>query len=434
MRVLFTSLPFKAHLYPRVPVAWALRAAGHEICVASSPDLLEDITDAGLPGVGIGPPLAPAETMAAIRERQEAAERQPDGAPDPEVLLRIEETRPDRLTYDSMHGLFTVMTTLVFRNHSQPRFTEELVAFARRWRPDLVIWDPLGFAGPVAAKAVGAAHARLMYGLDLIGQMRERYLRALHARPTPLREDPLEEWLAPVLAEHGSAFGEDVVTGQWTIDPGPSWMRLPVNRRCVPVQHVSYNGRAVVPEWVKQPSQRRRVCLTLGLSHREVLGGNRLSVATLLDAVADVDAEVVATLSADQLGSVTQVPDNVRVVDFVPLNELLPSCSAVIHQGGTGTMQTALALGVPQVIVPGDLWDTKLKAQRLHDSGAGLAATDASRISAKELRDMLVRVLEEPSFARTASELRRRSLAVPTPAGIVPVLERLTALHRRPAG
>src|ERR1017187_1851466 len=45
-----------------VPVAWALRAAGHEVRVASQPDLTEVITGAGRPGVPVGQPLNAAWT------------------------------------------------------------------------------------------------------------------------------------------------------------------------------------------------------------------------------------------------------------------------------------------------------------------------------------------------------------------------------------
>lgn len=48
MRILVTTLPFKTHLYPRGSVGWALRAAGNEACVATGPELVYDITVAGL--------------------------------------------------------------------------------------------------------------------------------------------------------------------------------------------------------------------------------------------------------------------------------------------------------------------------------------------------------------------------------------------------
>ncbi|MEU5714367.1 hypothetical protein AB0G71_01000 [Streptomyces sp. NPDC020403] len=83
---------------------------------------------------------------------------------------------------------------------------DDLVALPRRRRPDLVVWDTLMMGGSIAAQACGAAHARLLYGLDLVGTMRERHLTSLAARPEELREDPLAEWLEWTAARYGGGF------------------------------------------------------------------------------------------------------------------------------------------------------------------------------------------------------------------------------------
>ncbi|MGW1290379.1 activator-dependent family glycosyltransferase, partial [Streptomyces sp. NPDC002586] len=57
MRILFATFAVKTHLHPQIPIAWALRAAGHDVRVASQPDLAPDITGAGLTAVPVGDPL-----------------------------------------------------------------------------------------------------------------------------------------------------------------------------------------------------------------------------------------------------------------------------------------------------------------------------------------------------------------------------------------
>lgn len=294
-----------------------------------------------------------------------------------------------------------------------------------------MIWDPTTFAGAVAAMATGAAHARLMFGFDVIGRMRQSYRAALHERPPEHREDPFEEWLGPLLERYGCAFAEEAVVGQWTIDPVPASLGLDVDHVYVPMRYVPYNGHVSLPAWLRAPARRRRVCLTLGRSFRELLGGDRAPIAELLDAVSTLDVDVVATLNADQLAQVPRLPENVRAVDFVPLDALLPSCSAIVHHSGSGTTQTALAHGVPQVMVTAPMLDNLLKAQRVTESGAGLHVRDARALTADGLRDMLARVLEEPSFAARADALRREMVGAPTPREIIPALERLTEAHRR---
>ncbi|RAY12710.1 glycosyl transferase family 28 [Actinomadura craniellae] len=437
MRVLFVTYPAKAHAYPQVPLAWALRAAGHEVCVISQPDVVDDITGSGLTAVPIGEMLNLEER---IQEEERAKERdresgagfalEPGEEPDPELLMRLDELQPEKITLDYMQGMFTVMASLAFDSVTEEHALDELVAFMRGWGPDLVIWDPLVFAGGVAAQACGAAHARMLYGLDLVGWMRGQYLAAVADRPALLRDDPMAEWLDGVAGRYGGEFSEDLVMGQWTIDPMPGSLRLPVNHHYVPVRYVPYNGPAAMPEWLREPPKRPRVCLTLGLSFREVMGGDKVSIGELLGAAADLDVEVVATLDAEQLATAGRVPDNVRAVDFVPLNELLPTCSAIVHQGGFGSTLTALAHGVPQVIIPADLWDTEARAQLMHRSGAALHLPRTAEISAAGLRDLLVRVLEERSFQESAARLRTEALGTLGPADLVPVLERLTAISR----
>ncbi|MCQ6556758.1 activator-dependent family glycosyltransferase [Streptomyces sp. C10-9-1] len=430
MRVLFVTLAARPHFFVQVPLAWALRAAGHEVRVASQPDLADTVTAAGLTAVPVGPRLAQDESVEELRRRQEKAAERLAEPPDAQELMRMAEDRPDRLTPDFLDGLFTVMTSAIFQNFTAEETVDDLVALARRWRPDLVVWDTMMMGGSIAARACGAAHARLLYGLDLVGTMRKRHLASLAARPPELREDPLAEWLEWTASRYGGGFSEDLVTGQWTIDPTPASLRPPTELPWVPVRHVPYNGRAVLPEWLREPPSRRRVCLTLGLSFREVMGGDQASVPDLLEALGELDAEVVATLDRAQLAEAGRVPGNVRTTDFVPLDALLPSCSAIVHQGGFGTSQNALVHGVPQVVVPNDLWDIHPRAELIERSGAGVRPAGPGPLTPEELRGLVTRVLDEPSFARNAARLREEIRAVPSPAELVPVVEALTARHR----
>ncbi|MFH9138851.1 activator-dependent family glycosyltransferase [Streptomyces sp. NPDC017524] len=425
MRVLFTPFPASTHVHTQVPLAWAMRAAGHEVRVATRPDVVEEINNAGLTAVAVGGVLDVPATM-----NPEYTD-EPDEIRDEAWLdvLDISETRPEKLTYSYVHGVLTAWTSFVYQNTLPDDATEELIGFARAWRPDLVVWDTMYYPGALAARISGAAHARLMFGLDLVGLMRRHYLVGMAGLPPALREDPLEEWMSRILRRHGQEFAEDLVVGQWTIDPVPPSLRLPVGLPSVPVRYVPYNGEATVPGWLREPPRRPRVCLTLGRSFREVVGADRTSVSDLLAAVAELDVEVVATFTADQLEPGQRVPDNVRIVDFAPLDALLPTSAAIVHHGGSGTLQTALAHGVPQVVVPSRMWCNVPKAQRVQAAGAGLCI-DPRELTPGGLRASLVRVLGEPSFRASAERLRREVAGTPAPADIVPVLERLTAEHR----
>ncbi|MFD9888474.1 activator-dependent family glycosyltransferase [Amycolatopsis sp. NPDC059027] len=423
MKVMFTCFAHNTHYYAVVPMAWALRAAGHEVRIVSQADLTDTIARSGLTAVPVSPP-GWAATDPASPELFEQIYRAGTSH-----VQHFDFTGRDSLqwTWEHLLGVEHVMVAALYASMNNDRMIEGSVAFARSWQPDLVIAETYTFAGAVAARSVGAAHARLVWGPDNAVRARQAFLAAAARQPDAHREDPTADWLAGVLARYGREFDETVLTGQWTIDTTPPSGRLDTGLRTVGVRYVPYNGPSAVPGFLREPSSRRRVCLTFGLTEREA-GRGVTSMADILEAVADLDAEFVATLDATQLADVTRVPDNVRVAEFVPLNDLLPTCSAIVHQGGCGTRSTAELHGVPQLILT-DGWDTELKGEHLERVGAGLALPMAA-LTADGLRSRVARLLDEPSFAAGAEALRQEVLAEPAPNEVVPLIEKLTAAHR----
>ncbi len=427
MRILFLTCLNKSHLYSMTPLAWAMQIAGHEVRVACQPDLADAVMQTGFTAVPVGEPLDLAGKM---RDAEPADEPEADRNRKP---VQHQE-KPVQSTFpEDPHGHLTSIATEFFPMLCPDSMFADLIEFARGWRPDLVLWSTLALAGPVAARVSGAAHARMLFGADGLAQIRG----AWHASRSQENRvsDPLEDWLGPKLEQYGHTFDEEIVLGQWTMDPMPPWVpHPPGNVHYVPMRVVPYNGPAPIPDWLYEPPTRRRVCLTLGTSHRES-HGVEASAAELLDAMSDVDAEVIATLNERQLASLSAVPDNVRTVDFVPLNVLLATCSAVVHHGGTATFAAALEHGVPQLIVPSNYWTEKwwgpiAEANGLEARGAGLFVADSDKLTADTLRDSLVRVLKDPSFGENAARLRAERQGTPTPNLLVPLLEKLTAQHR----
>jgi glycosyltransferase (activator-dependent family) len=430
MKVLFTCFAAPTHYYSLVPLAWALRTAGHEVRVASQPDLVEAITGAGLAAVPVGPegwfgidPWAP-ELLGQI-------------FPDSLDLVRdFDYTGDSAETWNlrKLMELENVASSAMYAAMNSEPMISGLVDFATEWKPDLVIWEMYTFAGAIAARVCGAAHARFLWGPDIAVRARHTMLRLAGAQPPEHRDDPTAEWLGASLARYGAHFDEEIVTGQWTIDITPPSMRLDVDVRTVGMRYIPYDGPSVLPDWLRTPPERPRICLTLGLTSRsdgqpvravdEVLGS--VSLGDLLDAVRDLDAEVVATLDPGQLSQI-RLPDNVRAVGFVPFNELLPTCSAILHQGGNGTRSTAEVHGVPQLMLT-DPWDA-VRGQAVARCQAGLTLPRAE-ITASLVRDGLDRLLKEPLFAEGARRVQQEVLAEPSPNDLVPVLVELTESHR----
>jgi UDP:flavonoid glycosyltransferase YjiC (YdhE family) len=244
------------------------------------------------------------------------------------------------------------------------------------------------------------------------------------------------------LRPYGASFSEDLVTGHATIDHVPGSLRhdpaldVDLDLEYLPVRYVPYNGVSVVPSWLREPPDRPRVALTLGTSGITTTvrqRGTGMSVRDLLDALADVNAEIVATVPDADLGA---TPANVRVAGFVPLHVLAPTCRAVIHHGGFGSYSTALLSGVPQLVLP-NAFDLSLRAGYLARQGAGLTM-DRAEVTPAAVRDRLVRLLAEPTFHDNARRLRAEACALPAPADLVPTLEtlagRVSTMAGPPAG
>ncbi|GAA2448590.1 activator-dependent family glycosyltransferase [Streptomyces glaucus] len=430
MRVLFTIFPATAHLYPVVPLAWALQSAGHEVAVAShagvvDPGVIANIGAAGLTAVPLGTPEELPDALG-----PHTGDAKPDRPSLGFDAHEPEETGSWRSTRAILTGMFRLHYPEPEEAGGRRPVLDSLVDFAQAWRPDLVLWDPLMFPAPIAARVSGAAHARLLWGTDNIGVIHERTKRELADPTSELTEHPWLGWFGPLLEQYGLEFGDEMVLGQWTLDLTQSRMQAPVDLTRIPVRRVPYTGAASLPDWLHTRPERPRVVLSLGVSRRKIFGKySGFPMREFFESVASLDIDVVATLNSEQLNAVGTLPDNVRALPYVPLNQVLPTSSAIIHHGGGGTFSSAVAFQVPQLVMPLVMWDEMVTARYVARMGAGLVA-DPDSLDVAGLHKQLVQLLEDPSFQLGARRLYDEMLAAPAPKDVVPLLERLTAERR----
>ena len=220
-----------------------------------------------------------------------------------------------------------------------------------------------------------------------------------------------------------------MVTGDFTIDQFPASLqdRAP-GIDYASVQYLPYGGPASVPQWLWRRPEKPRVALTMGLSATDIYSGYTIDTQDALDALADLDIELVATVADSERAKLRHIPDNARLLPFVPLHVLAPTCSAVIHHAGPGTLATVARYGVPQIAIPYS-FDEPIFADRLEAGGAGIRIPNGAA-TGRTLREAVCRVLAEDTWARGADALRGEIERLPTPAGLVPRIEELTAKYR----
>jgi UDP:flavonoid glycosyltransferase YjiC (YdhE family) len=381
MRVLVVAWAWPTHLYPLVPLAWALRAAGHDVVVASQPALMPAVRRTGLPGVVVGPDAAaPAEIADTVRAGGQ-------GRPRPRLALSVRMA-------EAMTG--------------------GLIAACRRRRPDLIIYEPTTYAAPLAAAACGVPAIRHLWGVDI------------HHAARPYERDAF----APLAAACG-ATGFDP-QGRATVDPCPGRLQIGqhgARGERIALRYVPFNGSGAMPRWLAGRPPRRRICVTWGVAQSHRSGADHASQLRRLTAgLAGLDAELVVAAAPADRAALAGLPGHVRVVELLPLSLLLPTCDLLISRGGNGTLMTGVICGVPQLVVVAQHTEQE-SAQALARTGAG-RALHQDEVTADEVAATAAELLDSAAARDSAAALRREARARPGPGQVAARLERLAAGSR----
>ncbi len=389
MRVLFATWAGGGHYAPLVPLGWALRAAGHEVLVASHPSYVPTIVGSGLPALPAGPDIDMFALLHAKHSGEEWRPWRPEGAAAGPV--------PNRRGYGGMSDTAEQVAHVL---------AGDVVSFARYWRPDLVVFEPTSFVGPLVARLLGVPAVRHLWTADFTAPV---------------------NGFEPTISSLPGRFGLDEigVLGDLTLDPCPPRLQVVDDLPRQPIRYVPYNGPAVLPGWLREPPARRRVCVTWGTSLTGMGGSDRMAhVPGVVRALGGCDVEVVVAVLESQRELFTQMPANVRSVGPVPLHLLLPTCDAIIHQGGGGTLMTALVCGLPQLVVP-SIPDQAFNARQLAATGAGRYLPGGEAVTEAAVAEQAGIILDDGACRAAARELRAEALALPAPADVVPILEQL---------
>ena len=157
-----------------------------------------------------------------------------------------------------------------------------------------------------------------------------------------------------------------------------------------------------LPEWVEGLDERPLVYVTLGTIF------NDLSVfRVLLDALADVDCNVVATIGRDgDPDALGPLPGNAHVERYIAQSLLLPRCAVTVGHGGSGSTLAALTEGVPLLLVPRGA-DQFENAERCEELGAARVVMP-DELTGEAVRAEVVTLLEESSYRDRAARARSR--------------------------
>ncbi|HET6858186.1 MAG TPA: nucleotide disphospho-sugar-binding domain-containing protein [Streptomyces sp.] len=387
MRVLMMTTPVPTHFTPMVPLAWALRAAGHDVLVAGQPDVMAAVQSAGLAGMSIGERFG---VESWLRGKLQGDKRPIETLPRPQ---------PDNM------GVFGQ----VWMGHTQEVLAHYL-EFAREFRPDLIVADQLEYSALIVGGVLAVPVAHHRWGVDSMS-------------------DPALEAVRPGLASLCAELGLDGLPDPTVkLDPCPPSLQLPSAVVGTPIRHVPFNGAGQLPSWARRlrtaGEGRRRVAVSVGRSTLALNGVPHMRL--LLETFAQLpDIEVIATVEQEHREKIGPLPGSVTMVDPTPLHLFLDYCDAVVHHGGAGTAMTATSFGLPQLVLP-QLSDAFGTGEQLQARGAGIVLDDArSQSDPKALAESLSALLGEPGHRKTAGELRREMESMPAPSRVAADLVRM---------
>jgi MGT family glycosyltransferase len=117
------------------------------------------------------------------------------------------------------------------------------------------------------------------------------------------------------------------------------------------------------------------------------------------------------------------LPDNVRVAQFVPYAELMPHVDLLITNGGYGTVQHALSCGIP-IVVAGATEDKPEVATRIAWSGAGIRLRTQSP-AVEDLAAAIRSVRSDPRYRARAAAIAKEMDGYDAPRTAADLLEEL---------
>jgi UDP:flavonoid glycosyltransferase YjiC (YdhE family) len=371
LKLLFTSFPAYGHFHPLAPLALAARDAGHDVRVASGPDLARWAEACGLETYAVG--LGQDDLLHTAQSRYPGDDWQ-------------------------MH-MFTDLWV--------PAAVADLLALSATWQPELVVSEEQEYAGVLLASILSIPCVTHSWHAPI--------------RPAAGRRR-LQEALLPVWAEHLPGRPARMY-GEVYLDACPAPLQsneITDIEGVIPVRPVLFDGPAAeVPAWLTD-LPRPAAYVTLGTVP---LFSTSERLRLVAGAVAPVVAAVALTTGPNPVETLGDIAPNVRAITYLPQSLVLDRVDLVVSQGGAGGTLGALVHGLPHLVLPQGGQSQDSAARVIQEIGAGLSLAQGAQDEAS-IRAAATALLRDPSYKATAQRVGLELQDRPPPAEVVEILTR----------
>uniref|UniRef100_A0A0D9V881 Erythromycin biosynthesis protein CIII-like C-terminal domain-containing protein n=1 Tax=Leersia perrieri TaxID=77586 RepID=A0A0D9V881_9ORYZ len=130
------------------------------------------------------------------------------------------------------------------------------------------------------------------------------------------------------------------------------------------------------------------------------LGDEKRVTSIILDALRETGQRGIISRGWGDLGSFSEVPVDVFILEDCPHDWLFPRCAAVVHHGGAGTTAAGLVAGCPTTVVP-FFGDQFFWGERIHAQGVGPAPIPIAELTVEALSNAIGFMLDPEVKSRT---------------------------------
>lgn len=433
MKIIIAATPFSSHITPIAGMAQMLVSAGHEVV--------------GYTG---------SKLQAAI-ERTGARFHPLPKAVDFD-LRDVDQTFPERRKHTA--GIETLLFDLnaIFIGPMAEQY-RELKALLAAFDADVVISEHF-FYGAVPMLFMPRKQRPALIGLGITFLALPRQDGAPHGPALPFTTDPairaiyeaeatpsaravvepLQKLYLAELARLGIDAGEtrfddahaSLADAFWqSTVPSFEYPQAAVNPRVKFIGAVpAIQSGVPLPEWAGDIAVfDRKVLITQGTIAN---GDFSKLVAPSIKAFAnEPDTLVIVTGGGRDIPDLGfDLPANTRIASYLPFDWLVPQVDLLITNGGYGTINQALAAGVP-IIVAGTTEDKSEVSARIAWSGVGINL-ETERPTSEAIREAAHQILDRDrsyinrarEFALEFKEYDSRTIILDTLAGVVPALQK----------
>jgi MGT family glycosyltransferase len=293
----------------------------------------------------------------------------------------------------------------------------DLLSVVNAWRPDVVVREPMEFAGCVVAEALNIPHA-------VCGPLFSYWQEAWHDKPGEVSKPNLDK----LRRSHGLPADPQLTMLHrylYLAFLPPAFLHPDLSPP--PTVHflrpASFNqsGTEKLPDWITRLPARPTVHASLGTVFHRTPGVFK----AIIEGLQDQDINLIVAVGRDQDPSMFGARSpNVWIERYIPHALLLPHCDAVITHAGFSSVIACIEQGLPMVTIPLGGGDQPGNSNRCAALGVARVIEPGERMP-DVIRDAVLDVLHDPQYRQNAIRLKQDLRSLPDVEHAVELLERL---------